>query len=110
MSIKFGPGLKLGSKTRSLGQILVKHCVHSGGHSFDPVFVRNFLYRIRGRFEIGSCQLSSSVTRSNPRKNVMNTVKGTVLVQSSWNVVRLFIFIGSRPSSKPDYVWKKLGY
>ena len=31
-------GLKLGhvrSKTRSLGQILEKSCVHSGGHSFD---------------------------------------------------------------------------
>ena len=25
----------VGSKTRSLGQILEKTCVHSGGHSFD---------------------------------------------------------------------------
>ena len=28
----------VGSKTRSLGQILEKPCVHSRGHSFDPKF------------------------------------------------------------------------
>ena len=30
----------LGSKTRSLGQILEKPCVHSRGHSFDHKFMK----------------------------------------------------------------------
>ena len=30
----------VGSKTRSLGQILEKPCVHSGGHSFDSEFMK----------------------------------------------------------------------
>ena len=30
----------VGSKTRSLGQILEKHCVHSKEHSFDPKFMK----------------------------------------------------------------------
>ena len=30
----------VGSKTRSLGQILEKHCVHSKRHSFDPKFMK----------------------------------------------------------------------
>ena len=30
----------VGSKTRSLGQILEKPCVHSRGHSFDPKFMK----------------------------------------------------------------------
>ena len=30
----------VGSKTRLLGQILEKHCVHSRGHSFDPKFMK----------------------------------------------------------------------
>ena len=30
----------LGSKTRSLGQILKKPCVHSRGHSFDSKFMK----------------------------------------------------------------------
>ena len=37
------PSLKLGhvgSKTRSLGQILEKSCVHSKRHSFDPKFMK----------------------------------------------------------------------
>ena len=29
-----------GSKTRSLGQILEKPCVHSRGHSFDSKFMK----------------------------------------------------------------------
>ena len=36
-------GLKqghVGSKTRSLGQILEKHCVHSKRHSFDGKFMK----------------------------------------------------------------------
>ena len=34
--MKLGHG---GSKTRSLGQILEKHYVHSRGHSFNPKFM-----------------------------------------------------------------------
>ena len=30
----------VGSKTRSLGQILEKPCVHSKEHSFDPKFMK----------------------------------------------------------------------
>ena len=30
----------VGSKTRSLGQILEKPCVHSKRHSFDPKFMK----------------------------------------------------------------------
>ena len=41
--IKSRSSLKLGhvgTKTRSLGQILEKPCVHSRGHSFDPKFMK----------------------------------------------------------------------
>ena len=30
----------VGSKSRSLGQILVKWCYHSRGHNFDPIFMK----------------------------------------------------------------------
>ena len=30
----------VGAKTRLLGQILRKHCVHSRGHSSDPKFMK----------------------------------------------------------------------
>ena len=30
----------IGSKTRSLGQILEKPCVHSRGHNFDSKFMK----------------------------------------------------------------------
>ena len=36
-SLKLG---HVGSKTRSLGQILEKPCVHSKRHSFDPKFMK----------------------------------------------------------------------
>ena len=36
-SLKLG---HVGSKTRSLGQILEKPSVHSGGHSFDLKFMK----------------------------------------------------------------------
>ena len=53
-------GLKLGCvglKTRSLGQILRKPCVHSRGHSFDPIFMKlnqnDSLKRSRSSFKLG---------------------------------------------------------
>ena len=30
----------VGSKSRSLGQILEKSCLHSRGHIFDPIFFK----------------------------------------------------------------------
>ena len=30
----------VGTKTRSLGQILGKHCLHSGGHSLNSKFMK----------------------------------------------------------------------
>ena len=41
--MKSTPSLKLddvGSKTRPLGQAIEKPCVHSRGHSFDPVLMK----------------------------------------------------------------------
>ena len=55
-SLKLG---HVGSKTRSLGQILEKPCVHSRGHSFDPKFMKVCLivshHNILVKFETGSC-------------------------------------------------------
>ena len=55
--IKSRPELKMGhvrSKSSSLGQFLEKPCVHSRGHSFDPVyteFCRMFIF-IKSRPEL----------------------------------------------------------
>ena len=55
-------GLKLshvGSKIRSLGQILEKTCVHSRGHSFDSKFTKLYQnvndHNIYVKFKTGSC-------------------------------------------------------
>ena len=49
----------IGSKTRSLGQILEKPCVHSRGHSFDSKFMKLNQnvndHNVYVRFETGSC-------------------------------------------------------
>ena len=49
----------VGSKTRSLGQILEKPCVHSRGHSFDSKFMKLNQnandHNIKVKFETGSC-------------------------------------------------------
>ena len=49
----------VGSKTRSLGQILEKPCVHSRGHSFNSKFMKHYQnvndYNILVKFETGSC-------------------------------------------------------
>ena len=62
MIIIFRSSLKLGhvgSKTRSLGQIIEILCVHCKRHSFDPKFVKlchNVNHRnILVKFETGSC-------------------------------------------------------
>ena len=49
----------VGSKPRSLGQILEKPCVHSRGHSFDSKFMKLYQnandHNIWVKFEAGSC-------------------------------------------------------
>ena len=55
-SLKLG---HVGSKTRLLGQILEKPCVHSKRHSFDPKFMKVWQivnqHNILVKFETGSC-------------------------------------------------------
>ena len=60
------PSLKLGhvgSKTRSLGQILEKPCVHSREHSFDSKFMKLNQnandHNIEVKFETGSCWIKN---------------------------------------------------
>ena len=47
----------IGSKTRSVGQIMEKPCEHSRGHSFGPFFIKlaqnNHLGKILVQFEYG---------------------------------------------------------
>ena len=47
------------SKTKSLGQILEKPCVHSRGYSFDSKFMKLYHnvndYHIKVKFETGLC-------------------------------------------------------
>ena len=63
-SLKLG---HVGSKTRSLGQILEKKPVHSRGHSFDHKFLK-------------LCQNDND---HNIPKNPVYILKGTVLIQKS---------------------------
>ena len=49
----------VGSKTRSVGQIMEKPCEHSRGHSFSPIIIKlaqnDHLDNISVKFEYGSC-------------------------------------------------------
>ena len=51
------------SKTRSLGQILEKPCVHSRGHIFSPIHIKLgqnvCLNEISHEFENGSCRIKN---------------------------------------------------
>ena len=59
----------VGSKTRSLGQILEKHCVRSRGHISCPIIMKPgknvFLDRISDEFENEACQVKNYVARPN---------------------------------------------
>ena len=75
--IKSQTSLKLGhvgSKTRSLGQILEKPCVCSRGHIFSQILMKLSknvcLDKISDKFEIGLCGVKKQVTRSNLRKTL----------------------------------------
>ena len=64
----------VGSKTRSLGQILEKHCTQSRGHIFSLIimkFGQNVcLDEISNKLENGSCRVKNWVTRSNVRETL----------------------------------------
>ena len=64
----------VGSKTRSLGQILEKPCVYSRGHAFSPIIMKPSqnvcLDEISDKFGNGSCQVKDYVTRSYVRKTL----------------------------------------
>ena len=94
VSIKSRTSSKLGhvgSKTRSLVQILEKPCVCSRGHIFSPILMKLgqnvCLDEISDKFEIGSC--------------------GVISVRSSWNLVRMFVWIKSQTSANLGHVGSK---
>ena len=64
----------VGSKSRSLGQILEKPCVPSRGHILSPIIMKLSqnvcLDKISDGFKIGSCRVKNKVTWSNFKKNL----------------------------------------
>ena len=65
---------RVGSKTKSLGQILEKLCVPYGGHIFSSVIMilgqNVFPGKISIEFENRSCGVKNLVTRSHVRKTL----------------------------------------
>ena len=64
--MKSGTSLEMGhvgSKTRSIGQMLEKPCVHSGGHIFSLIFMKLcqniYLDEISDKVENGSCRVKN---------------------------------------------------
>ena len=100
-----------GSKTRSVGQIMEKHSEHSRGHSFGPIIIKlaqnDHLDNILVKFEYGSCWVKNKVSRSNHRKNLVNTLGATVLLQSSSNLLKMIILTISQLKSKMGHVRSK---
>ena len=82
----------VGTKTRSVGQIIKNPCENSRGHSFGPNIIKfaqnDHLDNISVMFKNGSCQVK---TRSVGQiiVNLLNTLEATVLVQSSINLVKI---------------------
>ena len=75
-------GLKLGhvgSKTKSLGQILENPLVYSRGHSFDSKVMKLYQnandHNIYVKFETGSYWVKNWVARSNLRKTYCTLLK-----------------------------------
>ena len=108
MSLKMG---HVRSKTRSQGHILKKTCVLSRGHIFSPIImklVQNVcLDETSQEFENGSCWVEKLVTRSNLRKNFVCALEATFSVLLSGNLVRMFVWMKSRTSSKMVHVGSK---
>ena len=92
----------VGSKSRSLGQILVKSCYHTTGHNFDPIFIKLaqsvYIDGIYVEFEHKCCQVKKQVTRSNLIKILVTTLQAIILTQSSSNLLRMFTLMISRSS------------
>ena len=65
----------VGSKTKSLGQILEKPCVSSRGHIFSPIIMKLgqnvCLDEISDKIENGSCRVKTRSLGSNLRKNLV---------------------------------------
>ena len=78
MSLKIS---HVGSKTRSLGQILDKHCVRSRGHIFSLINIKFGQYvchdEISEEFVNGLCRVKNEVTRSNLKKDLEYTPEAT---------------------------------
>ena len=64
----------VGSKSRSLGQILEKPCARSRGYILNPILMKLCqnvcLDEISDEFENWSCRVKKWVTRSNLRKTL----------------------------------------
>ena len=99
------------SKTRSVGQIIEKHCEHSRGHRFGPIIIKlaqnDYFNNISVTFEYGSCRVKNKVSRSNHRKTLLNTLEATVLVHSTSNLLRMIILTISQSSLNMDQVGSK---
>ena len=80
-SLKLG---HLGSKTRWLGQILEKPCVHSRRHSFYPKFMKLCQivnhHNILVRFETGHVGSKTRSLGQILEKKLLYTLEGTVLI------------------------------
>ena len=93
----------IGSKSRSLCQILLKSCELTSGHSFDPIFLKLpqnvCLDDISVKFDHVWGGVKKQVTRSNLTKNLVYALGAKAFVaQSSSNLLRMFILMIYRPS------------
>ena len=75
----------VGSKTRSLSQMLDKPCVRSRGHIFSLIIMnlnkKVCLDEISDEFENGSRLVKNLVTRSNVRVNLVYALEATFSVR-----------------------------
>ena len=64
----------IGSKTRSVGQIMGKPCEHYRGHIFGLIFIKlaqnDCLDNISVKFEYGLCRVKNKVSRSDHGKTL----------------------------------------
>ena len=108
MSSKLG---HVGSKTRSLGQILEKPCVRSRGHFFSPILMKLgqnvCLDKITNEFELASCGVKNSVTWSNIRKPVCTLLWLRFLFSTLLKLLRMFALVISWMSLKIGHVGSK---
>ena len=88
----------IGSKTRSLGQILEKQVQTIEGPEIIQALystLKCWFHKIMAKIKTGSCQIR---TRSNLGHNLMYTLEGTGLAHTSWTYASMFIFIKSKAS------------